>query len=257
MVVALLNGKTKEEWYAMIKDRVSRNYGYTTPDKLPQIYATNRLMSFRARRQAQEEREREIGGPGGFLGAQTGLSGLARVLGSAGGISFHPGSGILSDGGTLMFEQDGEDEDEREMDTDGEAFFGADGAEPPADLTKSLKEQLDELDRDDAELRFEDAEDDEEAFKEPFESVIDLSDAEKDRAESRANGAREPTPTPGAAAATTSPLTQGEAPPPPPNGHAGSEPVEQLTSAPGGDAPSAAVKAEGLLDKSEDPLVSA
>ncbi|KAG8994058.1 Protein phosphatase 2C 2 [Tulasnella sp. JGI-2019a] len=49
---------------------------------------------------------------------------------------------------------------------------------------------------------------------------------------------------------------QGEAPPPPKvNGT--SAPVEQLKSTPGGDAPSDAVKAEGLMDKSEDPLVAA
>ena len=47
---------------------------------------------------------------------------------------------------------------------------------------------------------------------------------------------------------------QGEAPPPPhplPNGNAK---PEQLHSEPGGDAPSAAVAAEGFLDASEDPL---
>ncbi|KAI0320171.1 phosphatase 2C-like domain-containing protein, partial [Amylostereum chailletii] len=38
LIVALLNGKTKEQWYDMIKDRVKNKYGYTTPDILPQIY---------------------------------------------------------------------------------------------------------------------------------------------------------------------------------------------------------------------------
>ena len=47
---------------------------------------------------------------------------------------------------------------------------------------------------------------------------------------------------------------QGEAPPPPkplPNGNAK---IAQLSTEPGGDAPSDAVRAEGLLDHSEDPL---
>ena len=50
------------------------------------------------------------------------------------------------------------------------------------------------------------------------------------------------------------PPDYGEAPPPPhplPNGNAK---PEQLHSEPGGDAPSAAVAAEGFLDASEDPL---
>ncbi|KAG8883085.1 Protein phosphatase 2C 2 [Tulasnella sp. 332] len=48
---------------------------------------------------------------------------------------------------------------------------------------------------------------------------------------------------------------QGEAPPPPKvNGTSALAPVEQLEKTPGGDAPSDAVKVEGLMDKSEDPL---
>ena len=248
MVVALLNGKTKDEWYSMIKDRVENHYGFNTPDQLPQIYATNRLMSFRARREAAS-RDRDAMGGGGYLASQP-LGGLARVL-SGSGISFHPGTGIISEGGTLMFEENDSEDDDDHMDTEGDEYYGAhadagsglDGAAPP-DLTKSLKEQLEELERDDAELRFEDAADEEDAFKEPFDSVIDLSDAEKTRAEVAAD--RE-----GASSSK-----QGEAPPPPlPNGDASaSEVPKQLTSTPGGDAPSNAVKAEGLLDKSEDPL---
>jgi protein phosphatase 2C family protein 2/3 len=49
-------------------------------------------------------------------------------------------------------------------------------------------------------------------------------------------------------------MPQGEAPPPPkplPNGDV--KPVEQLKSEPGGDEPSPVVKAEGLMDGTEDP----
>lgn len=38
VVVALLNGRTKEEWYAWVKDRVARQYGYDTPLRLPRIF---------------------------------------------------------------------------------------------------------------------------------------------------------------------------------------------------------------------------
>ncbi|KIJ54938.1 hypothetical protein M422DRAFT_153371, partial [Sphaerobolus stellatus SS14] len=39
LIVALLNGRTKEEWYAWVKDRVATGYGYDTPAELPQIYS--------------------------------------------------------------------------------------------------------------------------------------------------------------------------------------------------------------------------
>lgn len=46
----------------------------------------------------------------------------------------------------------------------------------------------------------------------------------------------------------------GEAPPPPrPGSVGGSSPVRQLRRQPGGDAPSGAVKVEGLMDSSEAP----
>jgi protein phosphatase 2C family protein 2/3 len=52
-------------------------------------------------------------------------------------------------------------------------------------------------------------------------------------------------------------IPQGEAPPPPrslPNGDI--KPVEQLKSQPGGDEASPVVKAEGLMDGTEDPTMT-
>ena len=110
LIVALLHGRTKEEWQAWITDRVEQGHGYVTPITVPQLYAMSRLLSFRARHDAQKARERARleqaqqqnqedddgddddddgpnSTPGGFY---------PRIMGSSGGISFHPGSEIMN-----------------------------------------------------------------------------------------------------------------------------------------------------------------
>ncbi|KII90856.1 hypothetical protein PLICRDRAFT_39460 [Plicaturopsis crispa FD-325 SS-3] len=235
MIVALLNGRTKEEWYSWIADRVKQQYGYPTPAEPPQIYLQSRLMAFRARREVQqrqrESRDDDNGG-GGLLGGSSGFGGFARVLGSTGGISFQPGSGIMSDTGALMFGNDDSDDDSGEEDLDvddddgrgsstARSFFsetlGLGRPESP-DPTKSLKAKLDEFEKDI------NNDEDEESQMEAIEEV-DLQ---------------------------TAPVLD-DLKPPPPTLNGASAPVEQLKSQPAGDAPSPAVQAEGLLDKSEDP----
>jgi protein phosphatase PTC2/3 len=49
VIVAILNGRTKDNWYTWITNRVNDSYGYETPRSLPQIYSTPRLESFEAR----------------------------------------------------------------------------------------------------------------------------------------------------------------------------------------------------------------
>jgi len=152
LIVAILGGRTTEEWYSWITDRVKQNYGYQTPTTVPQIYAQSRLMAFKARREAQEERDRmraereEAGGSSGSA-----FGGLARVLGGTGGITFNPASGISS--GALMFADDSDDDsDEDEMDEyeDGRSFFsdtlGIGGPRSP-DATSNLKAQLDDFEK--------------------------------------------------------------------------------------------------------------
>lgn len=234
MIIALLHGRTKEEWYAWVTDRVKNNYGYETSAVPPRLYAESRLVSFRVRKEATEAREKARaergsngGGDSGSNSYGTTFGGLARVLGSTGGISFNPGSGILSDTGTLMFGNDDSDDesgDDDDMDADaGQSFFsntlGIGRPESP-DPTRHLKAKLDEFEKD---MREEDGTEDED-----FDSSPEAS--------------------------SSTPHLQGEAPPPPaplPNGNA---PVEQLKYLPGGDEPSPAVMAEGLLDSSESPL---
>ncbi|KAJ7600524.1 phosphatase 2C-like domain-containing protein [Mycena floridula] len=108
LIVAILHGRTKEEWAQWITDRVKNNYGYSTPTTLPYLYAPSRRSAFKAR---QEQHERRLAqykdDPNPGLGAFT------RILGSNGGISFQPGGAIMSDSGDLMFgkEEDTDSED--------------------------------------------------------------------------------------------------------------------------------------------------
>ena len=59
------------------------------------------------------------------------------MLGSTGGISFHPGSGIISDTGTLMFDKfdDSDDDDDEEDKRQREAI-----AQQKRDLEKAEEE---------------------------------------------------------------------------------------------------------------------
>ncbi|TFY60500.1 hypothetical protein EVJ58_g5120 [Rhodofomes roseus] len=174
LIVAILHGRTIEEWYKWVTERTQQKYGHPTPDELPQIYSPTRLASFKARREAWEARraqrdaqnasansspdrdqhfssegtDENLSGPGMF-------GGFARVLGSTGGISFHPSSGITM-GAPLMFDNDDDDDndsDEADMEDamgiypSGEGAGGHDFSVYGRDATKSLKEQLDELER--------------------------------------------------------------------------------------------------------------
>jgi len=58
VIVAILNGRTKEEWYTWVTDRVKQNYGYKTPESVPELYSQARLAAFRERKKREEERRR-------------------------------------------------------------------------------------------------------------------------------------------------------------------------------------------------------
>jgi len=68
LIVAILHGRTKEEWYSWMADRVKQEHGYKTPLVLPQIYAQCRLMSFKRRREFREAGRNS--GSGGLLDSQ-------------------------------------------------------------------------------------------------------------------------------------------------------------------------------------------
>ncbi|KAF7314256.1 Protein phosphatase 2C [Mycena kentingensis (nom. inval.)] len=237
LIVALLHGRTKEEWTAWVTERVQTEYGYKTPSALPQLYAQSRLMSFKVRREAQEARDRaraENGGSStgaedislGFAGS--GLGQFARVLSSTGGISFHPGGAIMTDHGPLMFGSDDSEDDDSEEDSEGggRSYFKETilGRDEDADPIQKLQAQLDEYERagqmEEGESRIRELDADEEAGADHPVSSPDVEEAELKL----------------------------------PNGDNKVEPVEQLAPTPDGDAPHPVTKAEGLMDTSEDPL---
>jgi len=185
LIVAILNGKTEEEWYAMIRDRVANKIGYDTPDAPPQIYSAARLMSWRTRRANVEalERDEEV-----HLGRHrhlplrgphpASLDQLTRVINETlgGGISFHPGSAIMSDSGTIMFGDDSESDEDK-----GDEPVGSD---PNSILLGTLSQDVAERDP----VEDQDMDADEDQLRDPFDKVIRLSRAENHLAEIRANG---------------------------------------------------------------------
>lgn len=157
LIVAITHGRTKEEWYSWVRERVQNGYGYATPSAIPQLYAQSRLLSFRARREAQEARERQHAEPStngpfdsdDFL-RRYGLT--VTTFANGGGISFRPGADIVSDSGQMMFANEDSEEEESEEEPAGtRSFFsqtlGLERPESP-DPTKNLKAQLDEYERD-------------------------------------------------------------------------------------------------------------
>jgi len=237
LIVALLHGRTEEEWYQWIKSRVEQNVGYSTPATLPSIYSVTRLSTFETRKamhkkneeaRVQEKAEQEQwlkdhpdsqapprktlpgtferGGIFDDILREMQASGDIRILGQ-GGIGGDDDDDDLfeenfaeegPDGTTFTFSTEDQLSDEESRDAEGDSKM--------TDITKGLKQQVDELVRGDS-----------------------------------------------STGSHTTSHVQGEAPPEPttkpvPNGDV---PVEQLSSDPGGDAPSDAVRAEGLTDGSE------
>ncbi|KAI0061706.1 PP2C-domain-containing protein, partial [Artomyces pyxidatus] len=240
LIVALLNGKTLAEWYAKIKERVENQVGYKTPDTLPRIYAQSRLL----------DRQRQVGISSNdihdrFLQdplnpAHSPYPLMIQLFGGGGKIN-EINDFTQED---LMWTSSDKPDDSDEDDDD----IGEHHSDDTEDGEKSLKQQLEEFEREDREeYKMDEADDD--AFNQPFDSVIDLSQAEKDRAETRVNGAYNSS----TLTSHTTPV-EGEAPPPPkplPNGDAK---PQQLAHNPGGDEFPVSASAEGFLDGSEDPL---
>lgn len=211
MIVAILHGKTPEEWYQWVTDRVDKKYGHDTPRTLPQMYSAARMMSFRERRARWDERKREW---------------LAQRSRDDDPRSFQPQPDTTSVADLLSrFSQiqnlrlvNINDEDDDDIDVDGDEDY-EDAAPMHTDEVKSLREQVEELERD-----------------EDMHSGDDVHISESEQsADNSANGHE----------------LQGEAPPPPRPVNGGPSIVEQLSRLPDGESASDAVKAEGLLDTSD------
>ncbi|KAI0648068.1 PP2C-domain-containing protein [Trametes meyenii] len=253
MIVALLHGRTEEDWYSWIADRVKNKYGYQTPETLPQLYSTNRLMSFKVKREAYDQRRRE-------RQEREDRDRASGIITGEGSSSLFGGfANILSGDGSLMLHTAPDDDDEEDSDDDdveshginarsllSNAGFGFGGREIQLDMTKSLQEQLREL----------------EAMGAFGDHDIEMVDDEEHESGGEAghDGHREgghpsdpesPTYTHNG---STSEGPRGETPPPPTPPLNGDATPKQLKPLPGGDEPSAALKAEGFIDSSESPL---
>lgn len=237
LIVALLHGRSVEEWHQWITERTNRKYGYNTPEEFPQIYSDHRLSAFRARKEiwAQRDREREEydteqrghearGIPRDPLEGSV-FGGLIRAIGKQNaGITIMPRSGAWPGNGRitdpdqpLMF--DGDDDSDEE----GESIETEEGDERAQEIrgnnaTNSLWAQLEEFER------------------------------ERDEEDSQ------PGSSPERESSTQHRELQGEAPAPPAPSQHGAGTTKQLISIPGVDAPTPAVEAEGLMDASESPL---
>ena len=285
LIVAILNGRTKEQWFDWIADRVKQGYGHQTPPEAPQIYSNARVQSARVRRQALEENQRlarerngdespyglqnEFGGVfgGRGIGPSPGALGFARAIFGGSGISFHPGAGIISDDPTISFSNDDSDDDSEDdvelgagdRDSDAaQSFFASLGLRPPpqggGDVTRILKEQLDELDDDDDEhggSRFEEIGEDESEGKGSDDGHEPSGPGDEARQAFGAQTTKAKSESPVNVNGVTS---SGEAPPPPAPRINGDIRVKQFSPHPGGDEAEPVVKAEGLMDTSENPL---
>ncbi|KAG8904790.1 Protein phosphatase 2C 2 [Tulasnella sp. 403] len=307
IVVALLRGRTKEQWYDWVADRVECQHGYETPKELPQLYSAQRIA-------AAKDRWTNPTGQGGRFGGgtftrpgATGFGALARVFGS--NVMFHPSGGLSNN---LTFDQDDSSEEYESEDGEHEGANdasrnGALRAPPQRDIYKTLREQLEELQDDDDDAdHFAETEDsprnkkwtidddgdsamtDESSnarsaltkstiFSRRIGKPSGLDDMLNNDESADTNGVDKlpvglsnapptsigsplvPSHSSIQTQAANNRTLQGEAPPPPKvNGVSKSPdtPVEQLKKVPSGDAPSDAVKVDGLLDTSEDPVLN-
>ena len=264
MIVALLHGKSQDEWYKWVTDRVENKYGYQTPETLPQLYSTTRLMSFKVKREAYESRQRERkereerDRANGITPepTQSLFGNFANILGGDGSLILHPGP---------------EDDDDDEDDSDDEGMDGTGinarslldnagfnfGPGFPIDPTKSLREQLQELDEmgsfnDDEHDIDMDGIDDEHRQHHGSTSKLEEIDGDGGDPESPTYTYDGSSTRPSGSSTLGS--RGGETPPPPPTPPNGDATPVQLKSLPQGDEPSGAVKVEGLMDASESPL---
>ncbi|EGN98389.1 hypothetical protein SERLA73DRAFT_183367 [Serpula lacrymans var. lacrymans S7.3] len=255
LIVALLHGRTKEQWYQWVTDRVKDGYGYATPDTVPQIYAQSRLLAFRARQEAREQRERMRQGrddsPSSNNNSLIGPS-IVRLF-ESGGISLPVGTTIIGPNEKVMFgrgDDSEEDESGDDMDTEvarslfsNNSSFGIENAQS-ADATQSLRDRLDAFERD--------IQDDE--FDDEF-TEGDIEGKANHIAENVDSGKANHEPINSSPQVNQNGL-QGETPPPPkPSVNGDILPLQQLKSQPLGDEINPVVKADGFIDSSEDPLL--
>ncbi|KAF9783176.1 phosphatase 2C-like domain-containing protein [Thelephora terrestris] len=89
LVVAILHGRTKDDWREWVTQRVKNRVGHPTPETLPQFYSQSRLTAPKAKRAAEEAREKDRQARLGDAAGSPGF-GFTRFMGGTGGISLVP-----------------------------------------------------------------------------------------------------------------------------------------------------------------------
>ncbi|KZW03340.1 PP2C-domain-containing protein [Exidia glandulosa HHB12029] len=120
IIIALLRGRTKEEWYAWVKERVERGHGFPTPAGLPELYPHHRAAF-------QPSRQNGV---------------VSRGLG--GGIAFYPGTGLFDTSSYQYDSEDSEPDGEHEHDDfEDEPNASAKSDASAADAGKSAEAEAD------------------------------------------------------------------------------------------------------------------
>lgn len=227
MVIAILHGRTLDQWYDWVADRVENCIGFITPEDLPSVYTPARLAMANERRRRgfarapfdDDEDEDMKRSPIGLSGLTLSgpLGGLARILaGSAADVNFlSTGTSTSIRNPTDLFSGDSSDEED----------------DPDTQKWQSNTNHF------------------ESAHIEPIEDE-DMIDDDNGTGFVSFGGYFENRPSSGE--------MQGEAPPSPkPKPEREPGPPSQLAHEPQGDEFHPAMKVEGQLDTSEDPLKSA
>nr|ODO02644.1 PP2Cc protein phosphatase [Cryptococcus depauperatus CBS 7855] len=238
VIVALLNGRTPEEWQNWVKKKVEDKIGHDTPESIPDIFPENSAPS----NPFKGTGFRVAGGAGG-------LANIASILGAS-GITFRPAYG--SD----------DDDDDDSIHTDEEQLL--DQSSPF--LIGSLLDNKDDKDETASEDVKSPLNDEEALSGEGKNGSVQLMDSDGDSAMDSDDSDSTTT----AKNTTSQPIqhqNQQSSPIPPSFSSIGSPTVptpEALQRSshdaaktggePQGDAYSGAVKVEGLMDMSENPL---
>jgi len=107
VIVAILNGRTKEEWYTWIHDRVANGYGYPTPSEAPEIYSQDDIRAGRER--ARERRNEKYGElesmiDGDISDFALALNALTTLLDRGDGRTFAVAGNKKQDGAVVVME---------------------------------------------------------------------------------------------------------------------------------------------------------
>ncbi|WWC88178.1 uncharacterized protein L201_003083 [Kwoniella dendrophila CBS 6074] len=268
VIVALLNGRTPEEWQAWVKERVDNKVGYDTPASVPDIFGQS---------QASSGQGNALSSSGFRVAGAGGLANIASILGAS-GITFRPAydSDDDEDDQIQIIGDEGKNVDINadKPDTGLIDDKGIEGKTKPKNVTDDIDDEKAE-----AALNAESKKGSVELLDEDGDSAMDSGDdsdstttaggstpasgsgssTQKTSAAKSINTSNSPpSPIPPSFSSIGSPTV----PTPqalqrsslPSNGKNQDKQYDQLKSDPQGDEPSGAVKVEGLMDTSENPL---